>query len=103
MEASNSKKVRALILAVAVAFALSVFLSLDFTAKNLDHHCSCSGGCSICFVLQIADEIISGVKKATKIRAVFSAIAISVVFVKIVKQYLFSVVTPVQLGDVLTI
>ena len=103
MQASNSKKVRALILAVAVAFALSVFLSLDFTAKNLDHHCSCSGGCSVCFVLQIADEIINGVKKAAKIRAVFAAAVFSVFLAKALKQNVFSVVTPVGLGDVLTI
>ncbi len=50
-------------LLLVILFAVSLAFSLDYIAANTDHECT-GDECKICAVLQTAEEVSGGAKKA---------------------------------------
>lgn len=96
------KKRRAIAIIICVVFALALFFSFDFIIENTNHECS-GDHCPICAVLQVAEEISGGTKKAVVSMLISALFIVAIYIIRRQINISLAAVTPISLNDILTI
>ncbi len=97
-----AKRRRITAILAAVLFVVAVVLSFNFIIDNHDHDCT-GTDCPVCAVLHMAEEVCGGAKKVATAGSLFAFCPVALISVKVKKQNLITVATPISLRDILTI
>lgn len=93
---------KTLTVVLSIFYAVTIFLSLGYSASNTEHNCT-GFDCPVCAILKLTEEISDGAKKLTSssVCYLFSIFAVLVLFIN--QEMIHAAKTPVKLNDILTI